>query len=582
MVSGTTDVNAIEFNTTGLRDAMIYSKHDGTTASNKHIAFYLNGCVERMRINYLGNLGVGVTDPLYKIHSSGDINISSGGVYRIGGTQVLSSFALSVTGNVSGGSLSITGDVTIDTNTFKVDSSNNWVGIGTATPAYILDVQTTNNSTGFARFLNSVPAPTFINWTAPTGISLFRMNSENYIRMVSGTTDVNAIEFNTTGLRDAMIYSKHDGTTASNKHIAFYLNGCVERVRIDYLGRLGVGITNPQYQIHSSSDINISSGVYRIGGTQVLSSSALSVTGNVSGATLTGTLQTPTQPNVTSLGVLSSLSVSGTLTSSGIVQFNNSVGVGVSPTAPLHVQISSTSGDPDTRGIYCYNSNSGNTSAHSSICARTNTSGGGSPYLSLDVNGVAGWSIACDNSDSRKLKISPSWNGWSSPAISIDTSKNTTLSGQLSCGVINRSSYNSGETIKTLVYSFRCGNSNLTATSAGNGPTKIFSLTYTTSSYSSYLLCNFWVDYSISGSMADEFVSQMKTSTGTIMGASRQNYTTGTGESMRNGVLFPLNGSLAPNTGISYTIEIWIQATTDDTITFVNSTHGFSIQEIKT
>ena len=39
-------------------------------------------------------------------------------------------------------SATITGDLTVDTNTLKVDSANNRVGIGTATPAYKLEVAT--------------------------------------------------------------------------------------------------------------------------------------------------------------------------------------------------------------------------------------------------------------------------------------------------------------------------------------------------------------------------------------------------------------------------------------------------------
>jgi hypothetical protein len=38
-------------------------------------------------------------------------------------------------------SLTVTGDVTVDTSTLKVDSTNNRVGVGTASPAYSLDVR---------------------------------------------------------------------------------------------------------------------------------------------------------------------------------------------------------------------------------------------------------------------------------------------------------------------------------------------------------------------------------------------------------------------------------------------------------
>jgi hypothetical protein len=45
---------------------------------------------------------------------------------------------LTVTGLVTAGSATITGDLTVDTSTLKVDSTNNRVGIGTATPASAL------------------------------------------------------------------------------------------------------------------------------------------------------------------------------------------------------------------------------------------------------------------------------------------------------------------------------------------------------------------------------------------------------------------------------------------------------------
>ena len=41
--------------------------------------------------------------------------------------------------------LTVTGDLTVDTSTLKVDSSNNRIGVGTASPAYNLDVQSTSD-----------------------------------------------------------------------------------------------------------------------------------------------------------------------------------------------------------------------------------------------------------------------------------------------------------------------------------------------------------------------------------------------------------------------------------------------------
>ena len=42
-------------------------------------------------------------------------------------------------------SATISGDLTVDTSTLKVDSSNNRVGVGTTSPAFTLDVQDTSD-----------------------------------------------------------------------------------------------------------------------------------------------------------------------------------------------------------------------------------------------------------------------------------------------------------------------------------------------------------------------------------------------------------------------------------------------------
>lgn len=55
-------------------------------------------------------------------------------------TYNASTDALTIGGLLSAGSATITGDLTVKTNLFKVDTTNNRVGIGTASPAYALDV----------------------------------------------------------------------------------------------------------------------------------------------------------------------------------------------------------------------------------------------------------------------------------------------------------------------------------------------------------------------------------------------------------------------------------------------------------
>jgi hypothetical protein len=61
----------------------------------------------------------------------------SGGNFRIDGASVAA--AATSVGTLS--SLTVSGDLTVDTDTLKVDSANNRVGVGTATPAYSLQVR---------------------------------------------------------------------------------------------------------------------------------------------------------------------------------------------------------------------------------------------------------------------------------------------------------------------------------------------------------------------------------------------------------------------------------------------------------
>ncbi len=104
------------------------------------------------------------------------------------------------------------------------------------------------------------------------------------------------------------------------------------------------------------------------------------------------------------------------------------IGIGTSsPTTMLNIQNGNVigSGDPGNNsvpGIYVYNTNSASTSAHSILSLRTNNSGGGNPYISLDINGIRGYSIGVDNADSDKFKIIPNWSfsNINTPMLTID------------------------------------------------------------------------------------------------------------------------------------------------------------------
>lgn len=93
-----------------------------------------------------------------------------------------------------------------------------------------------------------------------------------------------------------------------------------------------------------------------------------------------------------------------------------------------------TYGDPsnnDVAGAYIYNSNT-TTTGHAILALRSNSATGGDPFISFDINGVAGWHIGVDNSDSDKLKIGLNWNlvGLDT-ALAIDRSKNSVFTGSV-------------------------------------------------------------------------------------------------------------------------------------------------------
>ena len=108
----------------------------------------------------------------------------------------------------------ITGDLTVDTNTLKVDSTNNRVGIGTSSPAYNLDVQS-----------GSDPAQ---------------------------------IRLKEDGNTNGFIIKNYDGdeaqlVNADNGPMVFKTNN-LERMRIDSSGNIGIGTSSPDRAIKIHKD----------------------------------------------------------------------------------------------------------------------------------------------------------------------------------------------------------------------------------------------------------------------------------------------------------------------------------------
>jgi hypothetical protein len=147
------------------------------------------------------------------------------------------------------GSATISGDLTVDTSTLKVDSTNNRVGIGTASPATILDIQSAGGV--FARIQNTTStADAYLLVKNTTGEGFFGINALGpYIYTASALP----IVFTTATFERYRIAGDGVATWSNVGGVAG------TAMTLNSTG-LGVGVT-PSYRIHAAvatgSDQNI-------------------------------------------------------------------------------------------------------------------------------------------------------------------------------------------------------------------------------------------------------------------------------------------------------------------------------------
>ena len=143
---------------------------------------------------FAGNVGIGLSNPSYKLHVVGDTNLSSGYVYRINGTQVLSSTSLGT--GVTNSSLTAVG--TINTGTWSATAITAFYGgtgyqsytvgdllVGAGSTLYKLPVGTNN----FVLTADST-APGGVRWStaASTGVTTVNSLTSSIQYFATGTS----------------------------------------------------------------------------------------------------------------------------------------------------------------------------------------------------------------------------------------------------------------------------------------------------------------------------------------------------------------------------------------------------------
>jgi hypothetical protein len=171
---------------------------------------------------------------------------ASGNTKRISINNLLSSSptasgALTVTGLVTAGSAAITGDLTVDTSTLKVDSTNNRVGIGTASPSYDLEVAGSVRSNiairGNFAGGTDIAHLRFVNANGSIVSDIFSQNTNG------GASDTAYLSFQTASSGTLAERYRIDGTGISTWSV-----GGTTAMTLNSTG-LGIG-TGPSYKLH--------------------------------------------------------------------------------------------------------------------------------------------------------------------------------------------------------------------------------------------------------------------------------------------------------------------------------------------